>query len=60
MAQKASDYSCAPLCMDCHTQGPDSYHRLGRERFELKHNLDLAVLVRRLNALWFEFAGLVK
>jgi len=51
---KASDYSCVPLCCDCHTQGPLSYHRLGREAFELQHGLDLKALVKRLNSLWFD------
>ena len=30
MSMKASDYSCVPLCPDCHTQAPDAYHRVGR------------------------------
>jgi hypothetical protein len=51
---KASDYSCVPLCCDCHTQGPLSYHQLGREDFELRHGLDLKALVKRLNRLWFD------
>jgi hypothetical protein len=28
MSQKASDLTCIPLCADCHTQRPDSYHRI--------------------------------
>ena len=28
MSQKASDLTCIPLCSDCHTQQPDSYHRI--------------------------------
>ena len=51
---KASDYSCVPLCCDCHTLGPLSYHQLGREEFELRHDLDLKALVKRLNRLWFD------
>ena len=54
MKLKASDYSCVPLCCDCHTQGPLSYHRLGRVDFELRHGLDLKALVKRLNRLWFD------
>ena len=30
MSQKASDYSCVPLCADCHTQAPAAYHRIGK------------------------------
>src|ERR1035438_1732598 len=30
MSQKASDYSCVPLCADCHTQAPGAYHRAGK------------------------------
>lgn len=54
MSQKASDYSCVPLCCDCHTQGEESYHRIGRERFEAAHGLDIADLVKRLNHAWFK------
>src|SRR5215472_1849608 len=51
MRQKSSDYSCITLCTDCHTQSATSYHRLGKAAFELRHNLDLADLARRLNRL---------
>lgn len=53
MRQKSSDYSCIPLCSDCHTQSPQAYHRIGRAEFEFAHNLDIAELVRRLHAIWF-------
>ena len=33
MSMKSSDYSCIPLCSDCHTRGPHAYHRIGREQF---------------------------
>jgi len=51
--QKASDYSSIPLCTDCHTMAPHSYHRLGREEFERRHSLNILDLIRRLNRLWF-------
>jgi len=54
MAQKASDYSCVPLCSDCHTQAPYSYHRAGKVAFEVGRNVSLADLVKRLNRLWFD------
>ena len=34
MSMKASDYSCVPLCSDCHTQAPGAYHRVGKRAFE--------------------------
>jgi hypothetical protein len=52
MRQKASDFSCIPLCRDCHTIGPHAYHSIGRKEFELHHNLDIGQLVQRLNACW--------
>src|SRR3954451_24651277 len=33
MSIKASDYSCIPLCQDCHRVGSFAYHRLGRAAF---------------------------
>lgn len=52
-SQKASDYSCVPLCTDCHTMGAGAYHRVGRADFERRNGLDLAALVKRLNRVWF-------
>jgi hypothetical protein len=54
MKLKASDYSCVPLCTECHTMRPDSYHRLGREDFERRHELHLAQTVMFLNLEWRE------
>jgi len=53
MSQKASDYSCIPLCRNCHTAGPNAYHRIGKRNFERRHSLELNDLVRRLNEAWF-------
>ena len=52
MSMKASDYSCVPLCSDCHTQAPGAYHRVGKRAFEERHRISLAGLVGRLNAEW--------
>jgi hypothetical protein len=52
MQQKASDFSCIPLCRDCHTVGPFAYHRIGKKAFVRRHELDIASLVKRLNACW--------
>jgi hypothetical protein len=51
-AQKASDYTCVPLCSDCHQFAPGAYHRVSREEFERGRGLDLAQLVKTLNAAW--------
>lgn len=59
MAQKASDYSCIPLCNDCHQAAPDSYHR-DREAFEARLESTVEVLVRRLNHCWFAYSQEVK
>lgn len=48
---KASDYSCIPLCSDCHQFAPASYHR-DRAAFLRRWKLDIPSLVARLNALW--------
>jgi len=55
MAQKPSDYSCIPLCTDCHTQAPYSHHR-DREACEARilaqAGLSVVDLVKTLNAEW--------
>jgi hypothetical protein len=52
LSQKASDYSCVPLCRNCHTLGPNSYHRIGKQRFEWINGLDVGELVTALNIAW--------
>jgi hypothetical protein len=52
MSMKASDYSCVPLCYNCHTQAPSAYHRIGKRAFERVHDVCFAAEVRRLNAIW--------
>jgi hypothetical protein len=52
MSMKASDYSCVPLCADCHTQAPGAYHRIGKRAFEEQHGFSFAWIVERLNAEW--------
>jgi hypothetical protein len=61
-SMKASDYSCIPLCTNCHTMAADSYHRHpdGVEGFALSHDISIAGLVKRLNHCWFEYSGMVK
>ena len=52
MSQKASDYSCVPLCPDCHTQAPQAYHRVGKRVFEERRGLSFVRTVARLNLEW--------
>ena len=59
MKLKASDYSAVPLCADHHTAAADSYHALGKAGFEIRHNVEFAKLVKRLNSLWFDPANRV-
>ena len=49
---KSSDYSCIPLCPDCHRVGRFAYHRVGRAEFLLRWRIDLRELVELLNAAW--------
>lgn len=54
-AQKSSDFSCIPLCSDCHTQAPHSHHRDRAEcerRIFVRTGLTIAELVRMLNQEW--------
>lgn len=57
MAMKASDYSCIPLCPDCHTRGPLAYHRIGKRAFERVHGLRCARAVAELRRAWRERAA---
>jgi hypothetical protein len=52
MSMKASDYSCVPLCADCHTQAPGAYHRIGKRAFEQSKGLCLVALVAELQREW--------
>src|ERR1700689_4938475 len=49
MAMKPSDYSCIPLCKNCHTAGRGAYHRIGRPTFERIFGVDLQAVVKTLN-----------
>ena len=52
MSMKASDYSCVPLCSDCHTRAPGAYHRVGKRAFEQRHDLCFVRIVAQLNRDW--------
>jgi hypothetical protein len=53
-SQKSSDYSCVPLCANCHRVGPRAYHGLsmGKTAFEKLHGINFSQLVKRLNRAW--------
>ena len=52
MSMKASDYSCVPLCAECHTQAPGAYHRIGKRAFERRIGLAFVGLVAKLHREW--------
>lgn len=52
IGQKSSDYSCIPLCEECHTLGNDAYHVIGKVDFEVRWFLNLEKLVKKLNREW--------
>jgi hypothetical protein len=52
MSMKASDYSCVPLCPECHTRGPVAYHRIGKHAFERVRCLRFASIAARLKREW--------
>jgi hypothetical protein len=54
MSMKASDYSCVPLCSDCHTRGPLACHRIGKGAFERVHGVRLTSIAARLRREWNE------
>jgi hypothetical protein len=41
-----------PLCPDCHTLAPGSYHRIGKREFERLNKLSIPDLVVRLQGEW--------
>lgn len=38
----------APLCRDCHREGPRARHRIGRKRFEAERKVDMAAAAARI------------
>jgi hypothetical protein len=54
LGQKASDYTCVPLCAEHHRIAKDAVDKIGNAQFEQRFAVDLAALVRRLNRIWFE------
>ena len=61
MRQKSSDYSCIPLCIECHTMGRHAYHSAsGPAGLEQAYEFSIAATVRTLNHTWFAHASEVK
>jgi hypothetical protein len=54
LGQKASDFSAIPLCGAHHRENPDSYHRLGEQKFSHTHGIDLHGLVRALRSRFWQ------
>lgn len=53
--QKASDYSCIPLCLECHQLAPYSYHQdrqICERRIFARNGVTIIDLVKDLNAEW--------
>jgi hypothetical protein len=54
-AQKASDYSCIPLCSDCHQFAAGAYHRdraCCEQRIVEFNGVTIIELVESLNRTW--------
>lgn len=54
---KASDYSCVPLCFQCHRVGLYSYHVMGKRSFAAMFAVDFDAMVQKYNGLWEKVQG---
>jgi hypothetical protein len=52
LQQKASDYSCIPLCIEHHRGGNAALDKIGRVAFEAKFNLRIGGLIKQLHEAW--------
>ena len=50
IGQKASDYTCVPLCYEHHSE----QGRIGRKAFDAKYGIDLLAIGERLWERWNE------
>ncbi len=50
LGTKANDLDCIPLARQFHQFGPNSYHVLGRTRFERFHKISIPDVIRELQA----------
>ena len=58
MKQKASDYSCVPLCITHHEEYDSGL--TSNAAFEQAYAVNFRELTQRLRGLWFEHSGDVK
>jgi hypothetical protein len=58
LSQKASDYTCVPLCHECHAEYDNGQE--SKALFEAAAGVDMRAIVRHLNHTWFAYAGEVK
>jgi hypothetical protein len=52
VSTKSDDALSLPLCMNHHTTGKHSYHRLGPAQFALMHDLDVPSLQGMFQTWW--------
>ena len=58
LGQKASDYSCVPLCRSCHAEYDNGLE--SSALFEAASGIEMRRIVERLNHDWFAYSGAVK
>jgi hypothetical protein len=51
-SQKSSDYSCVPLCFECHFEYDNGMR--SKHLFEQDRSISMAKIARNLNRLYFE------
>jgi hypothetical protein len=52
ISTKSDDALALPLCMNHHTTGKHSYHRIGPVQFALMHDLDVPALQLMFQGFW--------
>jgi hypothetical protein len=52
LGQKASDYTCIPLCYEHHRTGNEALDKIGHQAFQDRYFVNSEESVRRFNALW--------
>lgn len=57
LSQKASDYSCIPLCSQHHRLGKLAIHKIGPQAFEAEYRLNIKHLTKRLFRCWIHREG---
>lgn len=60
MGEKGSDYSCIALCENHHVSGNKSIHKLGIEKFEAQHGLNISKTIQQLLSQYKRLQGSTK